>query len=830
MPVSLRSTAPPNIYDVAYVGGLPTNGVSISAYRASRFSSAPAEGDAPPAGGADAGPVVSGPNFGSEGGFRITLPTNDDYYLHALFNGSGAWSGPYSASGGLSNPMTAQDDLIVGGPAGSPTRLAKGASGTVLTVDATSGHLAWDPASGGLAGGTPALTLGTANAAGVATTAVRTDATIAAFDATVPTSSAVGDSAATGAAAVAARRDHTHGREAFAAPGSSAVGDAATAGTATTLPRSDHKHGREGFGTPGSSAVGDAVAAGSATTVAHSDHTHGREAFGTAPGTSTIGGAGAAGSATTVSHSDHSHPITNPLTTKGDLVVGGASGAVNRLGVGTDAYVLTADSTQTLGVKWAAGGGGGASDPTTTEGDMIYRHSGAQARLPIGTNGQILQSNGTDPAWSTVLLGTGGMLLGETFYNPVSTTTYNVGANTSLVDVDATNLIVTFTAPASGKVDVILEALAFGVSGSSAYYWGIKDTGGTTWGALSEVNAVQEQRTSHTFHVTGLTAGTAYTFKWEHAQSNVSGTAKMTAGGTGGAASMRVYDASTSAGVGWVANVSGALLAEQIWTHANYAITNQTTYVDVDDTNAKITFTVPASGRVTVTISSLLGSSGGTDVFYALATSPGGAQLSQSVQVVQQSGASNIQSPFYIATLTGLTPGASVTLYWQWKQDNTPTSTIYSSDHTAMRVYDATIGGSSTIVGIGAPSGLGQGVSSGYISAGGTATPQWTGDTAWTAPTLTNSWVNFGAPYETAGYRRDALGFVHLKGVVKSGTAGASIFTLPAGYRPGAQTYGAGVNNGAGVNVEVHTDGTILQGGAGNAAVGLSGITFLAEQ
>lgn len=58
--------------------------------------------------------------------------------------------------------------------------------------------------------GTPAIVLGTAAAAGAATTAVRTDATIVAFDATTPASSPLGGSGSTGAAAVAARRDHVH--------------------------------------------------------------------------------------------------------------------------------------------------------------------------------------------------------------------------------------------------------------------------------------------------------------------------------------------------------------------------------------------------------------------------------------------------------------------------------------------------------------------------------------------------------------------------------------------------------------------------------------------
>jgi len=58
---------------------------------------------------------------------------------------------------------------------------------------------------------TPAIVLGTAAAAGSATTVIRSDATIAAFDATAPVTQAFSDAAATGSAAYAARRDHVHG-------------------------------------------------------------------------------------------------------------------------------------------------------------------------------------------------------------------------------------------------------------------------------------------------------------------------------------------------------------------------------------------------------------------------------------------------------------------------------------------------------------------------------------------------------------------------------------------------------------------------------------------
>lgn len=47
------------------------------------------------------------------------------------------------------------------------------------------------------------------------------------------------------------------------------------------------------------------------------------------------------------------------LTTKGDLLVRGGAAPAARLPVGSDTQVLTADSTQTLGVKWAAASGAG---------------------------------------------------------------------------------------------------------------------------------------------------------------------------------------------------------------------------------------------------------------------------------------------------------------------------------------------------------------------------------------------------------------------------------------------------------------------------------------
>lgn len=102
---------------------------------------------------------------------------------------------------------------------------------------------------------------------------------------------------------------------------------------------------------------------------------------------------------------------------------------------------------------------------------------------------------------------------------------------------------------------------------------------------------------------------------------------------------------------------------------------------------------------------------------------------------------------------------------------------------------------------------------------------------AWQTPTLLNSWVNFGGANTTAQYMKDEMGFVHLKGMIKTGTIGTVAFTLPAGYLPsseGTSRFPA-VSNDAFGQLGITTGGNVTPLVGSSTWFALNGITFLAE-
>lgn len=103
---------------------------------------------------------------------------------------------------------------------------------------------------------------------------------------------------------------------------------------------------------------------------------------------------------------------------------------------------------------------------------------------------------------------------------------------------------------------------------------------------------------------------------------------------------------------------------------------------------------------------------------------------------------------------------------------------------------------------------------------------------AWITPTLLNDWVyyDYGPEYDNAGYYKDSMGIVHLRGLIKSGTSG-DMFVLPVGYRPLMRKIFPQIcGNNTLARVDVSANGTVSGQVSNNAWVSLEGITFRAEQ
>jgi hypothetical protein len=136
------------------------------------------------------------------------------------------------------------------------------------------------------------------------------------------------------------------------------------------------------------------------------------------------------------------HYVFLPETpSKGDLIVGTAltTQAADRLAVGADTFVLTADSAQTLGVKWAAPttgtvtsvatGTGLTGGPITTTGTVSVATNGITYALMQQANAQTLLGNPTGSTANVqeITLGTGLSFSGSTITVTVTGTVTSVG-------------------------------------------------------------------------------------------------------------------------------------------------------------------------------------------------------------------------------------------------------------------------------------------------------------------------------------------------------------------------------------------------------------------
>lgn len=154
-----------------------------------------------------------------------------------------------------------------------------------------------------------------------------------------------------------------------------------------------------------------------------------------------------------------------------------------------------------------------AKSTLTTAGDIVYRNATVPTRLGIGTAGQVLavNSGATAPEWKTISTSDTN-LLGYIS----STSTYST-TSVTLVKCNA-SFLVTFTAPTSGAVLLRWSFARFNTnsttSGMSVAFVNASNTdvGSTAYGDIQVNTADIGRLGTYAVVVTGLTAGTSYTF------------------------------------------------------------------------------------------------------------------------------------------------------------------------------------------------------------------------------------------------------------------------------------------------------------------------------
>lgn len=207
---------------------------------------------------------------------------------------------------------------------------------------------------------------------------------------------------------------------------------------------------------------------------------------------------------------------------KGDLLVATANGAITNLTVGSDTSALIADSTQITGIKWGAVTDVGAihSSLVTAKGDLIVATaSGVVTNLAVGSNTQVLTADSTQASgmkWAA----TGGTVTAQTATVATSQTT----TSTTYTDLATVGPSVTVTIGSSGialvsvYVDVFSDTAftitSFAASGANT----IAASDQTSW-----TGGTTESSGSFVLVLTGLTAGST-TFKMKYRVNSGTGT------------------------------------------------------------------------------------------------------------------------------------------------------------------------------------------------------------------------------------------------------------------------------------------------------------------
>lgn len=174
---------------------------------------------------------------------------------------------------------------------------------------------------------------------------------------------------------------------------------------------------------------------------------------------------------------------------------------------GTQAQSTVVNLTTDLAAKLA-----------TADAPELIRDTMAAA-LVAGTNITITPDDSGNTITIAASGGSGGGPLASVVRTDANSASYSISSAATPADVDAANLAVTFTAPASGRVAVTLSATASTGAATNHMFWSLRE--GTTNIAGTEVMVIGNHgsanaisRETVTVFVSGLVPDSVHTYKW----------------------------------------------------------------------------------------------------------------------------------------------------------------------------------------------------------------------------------------------------------------------------------------------------------------------------
>ena len=185
--------------------------------------------------------------------------------------------------------------------------------------------------------------------------------------------------------------------------------------------------------------------------------------------------------------SDNSSRISDIETSAiGDIIYSNDTDTLTKLNIGQSGYVLQSNG---VGPEWVDMASMSGLPTPYTQGDILYANTVdcgcTLEKLPIGSSGQVLKSDGSKPVWGTDLTGSGSStgMWTETGVNDVihysagnvgintstPTTDLQIGSNVNISDTNDDKLVVTGNVYVSRNLRVIDEIKTFSITATQIF-------------------------------------------------------------------------------------------------------------------------------------------------------------------------------------------------------------------------------------------------------------------------------------------------------------------------------------------------------------------------